>query len=220
MKSVQTEQFRQSPPISNSEVRERLPNIDYVYHVTTADTLGTLHTGLQPNPERVTGKSWRPQLDQLLDEVRPQRVIDMGISRLTSIFAHPEAEVARHDHSERSRKSRQTPDSHHVILQASVDPGRVLVCDMAGLDELAMLAVEGDLATAEPKYITSLATNYWEKSVTLADFRSKYEAIHTDYGSTYERRDPDDRSIPYRMLAPEVLIPLSVAVEQLQQLPA
>lgn len=189
--------------------------MDRVFHVTSSESLGSIQNlGLLPDPERGSFPAWR-ETERLVDEMRPDNIIDMNISRSNGVFAHPYAEaISRYSMG----MHKVTHNAQPIVVEVDIDPQQALVADAYLLNEVQThvqhaLIHDQDMHT---EAAMGHAKAYWKETLSLADFRQYYVPEHTPHGSTYVRSDDAPGYLPYHMISPEVIIPGPVDPKKLK----
>lgn len=169
-----------------------------VSHITTSDRLGgCLENGLQPNPTRGQTSQWRAR-EQATDEARPGFVKSLGISRLNSVYAHPDLAIVEPIMGLLTNQ-KSTKQERLASIAIEVDPSSVIVCDAFLFSDAYQPA------------------KYWESAISLAEYYHFYVPNISAYGVSITRHSsaPVYGSAPYKYFQPEVLIPGPVGPERL-----
>lgn len=167
-------------PARYVEAQSLAPDATVVYHVTTPDRAEKILTqGLIPYKTSECS-SWAQQIDQKLDDHRPPHVVELGVRRLGSAYAHPD----RDDAIMRNNGGWLRRASELVMLAVTVDPEKVYVCD-------GLLVME-----------RHTPTEFWASIKTLQAYREEeepvYEAPHPGEPHHWEK---------FIYMWPEVLLP-------------
>ena len=190
---------------------------DRVFHITSSEHVADIgRVGLLPNTVRGELESWR-LAEQLIDIVRPPKIVAMNITRAKGIFAHPYIETLR-KHSLGTHNVQR--GSSPVVIGIDVDPHKVMVADSFIFDDVdreTAVALETGVSVDTLREATQYAREYWDNAMSLADFRKNYTRVdHGVQGSEYLRGDDAPMYLPYQILSPEVIIPGPVAPGQVE----
>jgi hypothetical protein len=164
---------------------------EFVYHVTTPDRAEKcLSEGLVPY--RTTESHPRTlEKDARYDALRPDAIVRTGLTRLNSVYAHPNLDVAAR---RRNGGWLDRIQGEIAILAIQItDPTKVYVAD--------------GLLVAEPH----TAPEFWASVTTLENYRKQDEPTFKapDWAEPYNAHRPD-RWRSYFYMWPEVLIPSGV----------
>lgn len=189
------------------------PQEDHVYHLTVEDRIDDIQKGLAPNPNRGKTKRWQA-LETLLDDVRPDSVQAMGISRKNAIYAHPDHGSVEGIYEKNTIPLRRG-HQHLAALAINVDPESVLVCDAFTISFIGNPVFNGDTLSFTPGSITE-ARKYWEQSTTLAQYRAYYDVAQSYAGLVCTKKSDAPEGIPFTFYQPEVLIPGPVHTDRIR----
>lgn len=185
-----------------------IKTVDRVYHVTVADRANLIETeGLETKPNMaIFARDRRLRAKNiLLDSVRPESVVQMGISRDTALYAHTHSEIV-HGIYRQSASDTNIGSRHLANIEIDVDPDTALVCDAYLLSRL-----EGTETRAGEYRFNEFAAKYarafWEESITLAQFREWYEVQVDESGLWVQLKEGAPEGLPPTFLQPEVMIP-------------
>lgn len=147
-----------------------------------------------------------------MDEIRPEHIRDLGISRRNGVFAYPDIEalkpryVCLRDYERFTDNKRRAMDD--TAFAIDVDPTQVMVFDMGDLDRVEDKLVDDEYfgRTGPDSKALKAGLRYWHNGLTLEEFRRRYETKHDENFSTTTLKDgyPD---LKYRYLTPEVIVP-------------
>jgi hypothetical protein len=197
---------------------------DTVFHLTPAANVPSiLNAGLQPNPERGQQESWR-RLEQFMDDIRPDHIRELGISRRYGVFAYTDIEnlkpkyVAVQDYERHTTPTERA--KHDTAFAIDVDPTKVMVFDMGDLQGIQTRLMEDRfLGRSESGADTvEKGLRYWNNGLTLEDFRKYYESKHNDLLSESSLKEEygDDTGLKYFYRTPEVIVPGPIVGENVR----
>lgn len=129
---------------------------------------------------------------ELLDQNRPTRFVEKGVSRIGAIGAVLSPEDASGWQFRRS-----------VMLEMKIDPKYAIVCDCDRLDQPSTVAPSR--RAREERYKAAFR-DYWESAVPLTSFLRHYSKVETAEDTHWiaARRTPT--RLPRTFFAPEVLV--------------
>lgn len=204
-------QLEEAPMLA--EFKDFSDDADFVYHLTLLDRLSGIERGLKPNPHRGKTESWRAR-EALLDEMRPEEICLMGISRGVSVYAHPDFDAADGIYGANSLLD-EKDNRRLVTIAIAVDPEKVLVCDAFDIGFIYPIRNEAENTWDFSEQSRKRAQDYWSDAVTLKQYRELYDVVCDEEGLTCSRKDGVE-GVPNILVQPEVLIPGPVDPSSLQ----
>ncbi|MDB5170689.1 MAG: hypothetical protein JWO35_383 [Candidatus Saccharibacteria bacterium] len=194
---------RNQPPDDTTDA------LDVVYHFSSSDKFDlNAPLELQPNPARGKREAWR-KLETFIDERRPKRIRELGITRQNAVFANP---TATHINSEFSwgawPERANLDDAHRIAIGIEVNPDKVVVCDAGLLD--SGIVEWAHASEKNTQFAAEMADRYWSSAISLSDFRRLYQANFGGQRAVQKvllSDEEPDSNYPLRFLEPEVLVP-------------
>lgn len=196
------------------------PPEDVVYHITREEHLdGILRDGLVPGSHLERVSPWSLAVDRFFDEHRPPNIVDLGVSRVEGVFAHPDiVHLSQSSDGVRGGEAGRRP-----VVAITVDPERVLVMD--GFDSGEMCDYASDAFEFRQKWRPSedlerQVIRCWNNSRNLTEFRDQYPLTQVgNNGERYTYAFDAQGTLPpgsfAKFLAPEVIIPGPIPPERL-----
>ncbi|HET9721469.1 MAG TPA: hypothetical protein VFP32_00355 [Candidatus Saccharimonadales bacterium] len=188
-------------------------SFDYVYHLTLDSRLACLDEGLNPNPGRGNTQEWKEK-EVLIDKSRPKNIRALGISRASSVFAHPEKAVAEGIINKLTGPNHEA-SQHLVSIEIEVNPDEVIVCDAFSMSFMHG-AIKNGKKYKFSRETKKQAVEYWTRAMSLSQYRDSYRICVDESGLECVKRDGAADNLPYVLLQPEVLIPGPIPAERIK----
>lgn len=148
--------------------------------------------GLSVPPADTRHPDMRAEMD-LLDRYRPQRLVDLGVSRLNAVYAVPTADATPRLPIRRER----------YVIEAMIDPHEAYVGDMDFISLL--IPFIGANQVGLERYAGSFR-KYWDSVVRMSDFQKHYRRTGGEDGGFWVAKASAPKKMPRMFFAPEVMI--------------